>query len=65
MHLATTIGERPQHPLQSSQSHGRYLLGPLCHLVHSLQTEHYSTEDTLYQYLTPVGKLYPSHKDLY
>ena len=34
--------------------------GPLCHLVRSLQTEHYSTEDTLYQYLTPEGKLYPS-----
>ena len=36
------------------------LSGPLCHLVHSLQTERYSTEDTLYQILTPEGKLYPS-----
>ena len=36
------------------------LSGPLCHLVHSLQTEHYSTEDTLYQNLTPEGKPYPS-----
>ena len=34
--------------------------GPLCHLVCSLQTEHYSTEDTLYQNLMPEGKLYPS-----
>ena len=34
--------------------------GPLCHLVHSLQTEHYSTEDTLYQNLMPERKLYPS-----
>ena len=38
----------------------RYMLGPLCHLVRSLQTECYSTEDTLYQNLTPEGKLYPS-----
>ena len=38
-----------------------YLLsGPLCHLVRSLQTERYSTEDTLYQNLTPEGKLYLS-----
>ena len=37
-----------------------YMLGPLCHLVRSLQTECYSTEDTLYQNLTPEGKLYPS-----
>ena len=27
---------------------------------HSLQTERYSAEDTLYQYLMPEGKLYPS-----
>ena len=37
-----------------------WLSGPLCHLVPSLQTECYSTEDTLYQNLTPEGKLYPS-----
>ena len=36
------------------------LSGPLCHLVRSLQTERYSTKDTLYQILTPEGKLYPS-----
>ena len=36
------------------------LSGPLCHLVRSLQTERYSAEDTLYQNLTPEGKLYPS-----
>ena len=36
------------------------LSGPLCCLVHSLQTECYSAEDTLYQYLMPEGKLYPS-----
>ena len=34
--------------------------GPLCHLVRSLQTERYSTENTLYLCLTPEGKLYPS-----
>ena len=34
--------------------------GPLCHLVCSLQTECYSTEDTLYQNIMPEGKLYPS-----
>ena len=37
-----------------------YLSGPLCHLVRSLQTEHYSAEDTLYQPLTPWWKPYPS-----
>ena len=42
-----------------------HVSGPLCHLVRSLQTERYSAEDILYQFLTPVGKLYPSHKDLY
>ena len=36
------------------------LSGPLCHLVHSLQTKHYSVEDTLYQLLTPWWKQYPS-----
>ena len=36
------------------------LSGPLCHLVRSLQTECYSTEDTLYQNLTPWWKPYPS-----
>ena len=36
------------------------LSGPLCHLVRSLQTEHYSAENTLYQNLTPEGKQYPS-----
>ena len=36
------------------------LSGPLCHLVCSLQTECYFTEDTLYQYLMPEGKLYPN-----
>ena len=36
------------------------LSGPLCHLVRSLQTECYSAEDTLYQILTPEGKLYPN-----
>ena len=37
-----------------------HVSGPLCHLVCSLQTERYSAEDTLYQYLMPEGKLYPS-----
>ena len=36
------------------------LSGPLCHLVHSLQTERYSAEDTLYQNLMPWWKPYPS-----
>ena len=41
-------------------SHSNSLSGPLCHLVCSLQTEHYSAEDTLYQNLTPWWKQYPS-----
>ena len=39
--------------------------GPLCHLVCSLQTERYSAEDTLYQNLTPEGKLYPTLYNLH
>ena len=39
---------------------GWVVSGPLCHLVRSLQTEHYSAEDTLYQTLKPWWKPYPS-----
>ena len=35
-----------------------HLSGPLCHLVCSLQTERYSAEDTLCQYLKPVIRCY-------
>ena len=46
-------GLQPVDPFWKNLPHCNILSGPLCHLVHSLQTVHYSAEDTLYLCLKP------------
>ena len=60
MHQPVITGDKDPY---TQWAHGEYIVGmsgPLCHLVHSLQTERYSSEDTLYQILKPEGNTYPS-----
>ena len=58
MYLTTHITSSSE--CMSQLEHWLGLSGPLCHLVRSLQTEHYSAENTLYQTLKPWWKPYPS-----